>query len=318
MTSLYQNAIESIQLGLEDYKSNDRRRPLSAVRNLYAGLLLLAKEVLVRAAPHTDENVVLAASLKIIPDGEGGIVVEAKGTKTIDFHTITDRLNDFGVRIDAASLKALSKIRNDIEHGYSQETQRAVQEAIASVFPVVESLFRHLKVNPVVELGHTWAELEEVKAVFNKELAECDASMENILWEPSDYLEGLPRHCRQCSSRLVQQIDLDNDSYQAAEFICRVCGSESDAENLFTNSINEIYASENYRRAKDGEDRIVGLCPECGVEAYVMDGEHNGCAWCGTELGRCKSCEARITPETAYYDDYEICDYCGYKMNKDD
>ncbi len=51
MNTLFDNAIQSIQLGVEDYQANDPRRALSAVRNFYAGILLLAKEVLVRTAP---------------------------------------------------------------------------------------------------------------------------------------------------------------------------------------------------------------------------------------------------------------------------
>jgi hypothetical protein len=50
MNTLFDNAIQSIQLGIEDYEHNDPMRALSAVRNFYAGTLLLAKEVLVRAA----------------------------------------------------------------------------------------------------------------------------------------------------------------------------------------------------------------------------------------------------------------------------
>jgi hypothetical protein len=45
------DAIQSIQLWIEDYQHNDPKRALSAVRNFYAGTLLIAKEVLVRAAP---------------------------------------------------------------------------------------------------------------------------------------------------------------------------------------------------------------------------------------------------------------------------
>ncbi len=51
MSGLFENAVLSIQLGVEDYQANDPKRALSAVRNFHAGILLLAKEVLVRAAP---------------------------------------------------------------------------------------------------------------------------------------------------------------------------------------------------------------------------------------------------------------------------
>jgi hypothetical protein len=44
---LFRNAVQSIQLGIEDYQANNSKRAVSAVRNFYAGVLLLAKEVLV-------------------------------------------------------------------------------------------------------------------------------------------------------------------------------------------------------------------------------------------------------------------------------
>ena len=51
MQNMFENAVQSIQLGVEDYKKNTPSRALSAVRNFHAGLLLLAKEVLVRKVP---------------------------------------------------------------------------------------------------------------------------------------------------------------------------------------------------------------------------------------------------------------------------
>lgn len=46
MDTILTNAIQSIQIGVEDYRSDDRRRLLSAIRNVQAGILLLCKEKL--------------------------------------------------------------------------------------------------------------------------------------------------------------------------------------------------------------------------------------------------------------------------------
>src|SRR6516165_2838278 len=72
MNTLFDNAVQSIPLGVEDYQANDPRRALSSVRNFYAGVLLLAKEVLVRQVPDSAPEDVLAARFKPIPDGQGG------------------------------------------------------------------------------------------------------------------------------------------------------------------------------------------------------------------------------------------------------
>ncbi|MDA9442733.1 hypothetical protein XH98_27255 [Bradyrhizobium sp. CCBAU 51745] len=78
MITLFDNAIQSIQLGIEDYEHNDAKRALSAVRNFYAGTLLLAKEILVRAAPKADVKDVLGTKFVPVPDGKGGVTFAAK------------------------------------------------------------------------------------------------------------------------------------------------------------------------------------------------------------------------------------------------
>lgn len=49
--SIIQNAIDSIQIGVEDFQSDDDRRSVSAVRNIAAGILLLYKEKLCQLSP---------------------------------------------------------------------------------------------------------------------------------------------------------------------------------------------------------------------------------------------------------------------------
>jgi hypothetical protein len=56
MSSLFDNAVASIRMGIEDYQSQDAFRDISAVRNYYAGVLLLAKEALVRRFPAEDPD----------------------------------------------------------------------------------------------------------------------------------------------------------------------------------------------------------------------------------------------------------------------
>jgi len=46
MHTILDNAIQSIQIGIEDYRSDDPRRLLSAVRNVRTGIVLLCEEQL--------------------------------------------------------------------------------------------------------------------------------------------------------------------------------------------------------------------------------------------------------------------------------
>jgi hypothetical protein len=69
MSDLFKNAVASIRMGVEDYTQKDENRALSAVRNFYSGILLLAKEVLVRTTPQAAMQDILAAKYKPVPDG---------------------------------------------------------------------------------------------------------------------------------------------------------------------------------------------------------------------------------------------------------
>ena len=104
MSKLFENAIKFIIVGIEDYRQNSRPRSLSAVRNFYAGTLLLAKEVLVRNVQGADPDAILGAKYKPVSDGAGGVEYEAIGHTTIDFTQVGERFSDFELRISHTEL----------------------------------------------------------------------------------------------------------------------------------------------------------------------------------------------------------------------
>jgi len=57
----FENAVTSLILGIEDFETGTDERMLSAARNYYAGLLLLAKECLVNAVPAAEAMDVIGA-----------------------------------------------------------------------------------------------------------------------------------------------------------------------------------------------------------------------------------------------------------------
>jgi hypothetical protein len=126
MNTLFDNAVQSIQLGIEDYQSNDPKRALSAVRNFYAGALLLAKETLVRAVPKANADEIIGANYRPVPDSKGGVQYKQVGYRTIDFDEIGKRFKDFGLPINQTALRELNRIRTDVEHHYSNATPAVV------------------------------------------------------------------------------------------------------------------------------------------------------------------------------------------------
>jgi hypothetical protein len=71
--SLLDNAIESIQVGVEDYLMDDNRRYRSAARNIFAGILLLYKEKLNRLSPPHSEEALIKNKIKFIYTDEGSV-----------------------------------------------------------------------------------------------------------------------------------------------------------------------------------------------------------------------------------------------------
>ncbi len=71
--SILSNAIDSIQVGVEDYLMRDSKRYLSAVRNICAGILLLYKEKLCQLSPSHDKEVLIKKDIRPSDDGKGNV-----------------------------------------------------------------------------------------------------------------------------------------------------------------------------------------------------------------------------------------------------
>lgn len=318
MPSLFENAVSSIRMGVEDYGQQDHDRDISAVRNFYAGVLLLVKEALARRAPNADPQLVIAAKLKPVPDGDGGIMMEQVGHTTIDFQQISERAKDFGLAIDAQALRALNKIRNDLEHHYTSESAAAIRAAIGKGFPVVASLFRELEADPVELLGPAWTKMLETKELYDQELKETRATLAKVAWRSVSVAGGFIK-CGGCQSELVEQVDPDNEVQDHIELHCRTCGAAPALEEAIEALLEDMYAGLSYVRAKEGGgDGPLYDCPACGRATLVED--EDGCANCGNELDyitECMRCCADISMRD-FLDglDEGLCSYCSYVKEK--
>ncbi len=317
MSGLLENAVQSIQLGVEDYQAADAKRALSAVRNFYAGVLLLAKEVLVRAVPNANPEEVIGAQFKPIPDGSGKVTFKRKSHQTIDFNTIGDRFKDFNLRIDQAALRDLNRVRNDVEHHYTKKPRAAVREAIAKAMPVVANLFRSIKVAPNEALGEAWQVMLAVREFYEAELAACRSTLDRVEWP-----DGMPverrLNCPECHSNLVAQQDPDNTSHETMDCRCRSCGHGFSGEKAIPWALKVGFEWESYIAFTDGGNQPVQDCPDCGLSSYLLTEQHVGCVWCGLILGECGRCRDGLTPENVSPENHDVCGYCANLLLKDD
>ena len=318
MQNLFENAVQSIQLGVEDFKVHKPARALSAVRNFYAGLLLLAKEVLVRKVPNADESEVIAQGYRPVPDDSGGVKYVRQSKRTIDLATIGDRFRDFRITIDQKALKELSDIRNDIEHLYPKVPHDSVRQALAKAFPVAAELFRLAGEEPRKVIGEAWETMLEVRAVYDQERNACRATFGKVEWR-SPILGHAPLICPECRSELVAQDDLDNRDQEDVKALCRSCGASINAEVLIETAVEAHLKWQSYVAMTDGDVAPLQHCPECGLATYILSEEEIGCVWCEFTLNdKCSRCHTPLMPDDVDFHNYNLCSYCGYLLAKDD
>ena len=316
MSEILDNAIKSIRLGIEDFRTADDDRMLSAARNYYAGLLLLAKECLIRAAPEVDPMEIIGAKFKPVPDGEGGVKHVVEGYATIDLAQLQTRFKDFGLAWPDTDIKKLQRYRNDLEHFHLKEPASALGEAIGSSFTMVVDLFGTLGEDPQSVLEDLWETILEQKEAFEKVQKACLASWEPIQWpEDVEHMDRLS--CSQCGSSLIGQVDPANSEHTQVQSKCFQCGEEFDFEKTMEMVVEASFGVDAYIMAKEGMSSAIADCPECGSSTYVEAGEISVCYTCGESVsGECIRCGTGINVHE-YNSDYpDLCSYCAYMTEK--
>lgn len=317
--SLFENALHSIQIGVEDLASKDGRRIISAVRNIQAGTLLLCKEKLRRMSP--DGDCLLRQKLDPVLDPGGAVTLKGSGKKTVDVQGIKERFSSLGISFSWTYVDRATQIRNDMEHMFYRGGEALAREALSDAFISIRDLLSVvLEEEPVGALGtECWQSLLENNRLFQQEMASCRATLQAIRWKTEGGRTASQKFtCPDCGSKLIKQLDDDNAEQESAAFMCSACGEEPDIIPLMVAGIDDAYGAEAHIAAKDGGEPPVGSCPKCGEETYVF--VEGGCALCGFDMpddAQCVVCDEPLTLE-----DYEggsgLCGYHRWVVDKDD
>jgi hypothetical protein len=314
--TLLDNAIQSIQNGLEDY--DKPARAISSVRNVHAGILLLFKEKLRQLSPANSNEALLKQRIGPTRDPSGTISFVGKGKNTVDVQEIKERFHDLGIQADWKSFERLSQIRKNVEHYYATDPSHVIQEALAKAVAIANQFIRsELSHDPVNLLGTpTWDKMLKIKEVFDAEKSQCKALMDQIDWSGS-VLSSVAHvfECDKCSSTLLAPTETSAKPPEI-DFECRACGNHINFADSAAQLLDEAYWPESFEAAKDGVDPPLYRCPECREETYVADDEK--CIQCGYER---KHKECLICNEYLSADDEEFDGFCAYHhhmVNKDD
>ncbi|MFA1676268.1 hypothetical protein ACDY97_26880 [Rhizobium mongolense] len=322
MDKLVRNAIASIEIGVEDFQSADERRSLSAVRNVYAGVLLLCKAVLWRNSLDTEGSLIFVKmEPKKLPNGK--IEWQVDKRKTVDVADIKSRYKLLGLTLEWAKLDELARHRNTIEHFYLNTPHAVVKEALANAMPLINTIMRdQLQTVPEHEFKtECWTVLlsnADIQAEIEKE---CEQTFENLEW-PSEDVPFPLKHLRctssSCGSGLIRQQDPGNTKPSEIEFACRACGEDDlDTGEVLESALNEEASALHYIAMTDGGEPPVVMCPECGLHTYLTDcGE---CVVCEMSVsGRCAICGEVISVHDYNPEFPGLCRYHAYQVQKDD
>jgi hypothetical protein len=314
--SILQNAIDSIQIGVEDFQSTDDRRSASAVRNIAAGMLLLFKEKLCELSPAYDKELLIKRDLEPESDAVGNIVFRGKGKKTVDVFQIKERLTSLKVNVDWKRLEEITSLRNDLEHYFAKKSPDAVREVVAKSFLIIRDFtVDALGKDPQELLGEEcWSVFLSTSEVYLAEERACSASIGSIDWKYKSVDDALSfLRCPACNSALVEAPS-STDVYPDIHLRCKSCAHEFGFSDVLEECIDELLSGEAHRSIKDGGDSPYGTCPSCGQDTYIY--EEKCCVACGSGLGysNCSACEVTLTLEDQ--DNDGMCSYCNYKFQK--
>lgn len=308
---LYDNALISIQLGIEDFelsKSQNQARALSSVRNLFAGMLLLFKyKIAASVSNPSDAYKLIFNPPPIQPesDGNGGVIWIPDGKfkkTTIDVQGIEQRFKGFGIDVDWNTIKKLQDCRNHLEHLHPKHTYGEVAGFVADLFPVLSDFIENqLALVPADVLGSAWDKMLAHKDFYNDKLAECEDT-----WKSANIPDGMQIYladcnCMMCGSKLLRaaQEDLDadltvEDDEDKFRYRCLSCTYA----DFIAPELYHAFHNANYRDPRDGSEPTYERCHQCSHDTFLIF-EQN-CAWCDAEL------------------EYEECEVCGIGLTQDE
>ncbi|WP_442497347.1 hypothetical protein [Methylobacter sp. sgz302048] len=314
--SILQNAIDSIQIGIEDYETKDNRRSVSAVRNISAGLLLLYKEKLCRLSPDHDKELLIRKDIRPIIGKTGQLTFIGHGKSTVDVQSIQNRFESLGVKVDWKRFKEINVLRNNLEHYYSSESPDAIREIISKSFLLIRDFVSsELDEEPQDLIGQEcWSALLNVAEVYDAEVKACNETLNKIDWKYESVKEALVElRCPLCNSPLIQALSED-DSYPKINLHCKTCNHDFCFSDVVEKCIEESLYGDAYIAATQGGEPPYDYCLECNQNTFVIS--ESCCVACDyqMEYTHCEMCGEDLTLDEQCLDG--TCSYCQYHWEK--
>ncbi|MFW3412007.1 hypothetical protein ACN9J3_04660 [Aliarcobacter butzleri] len=307
--SIYKNALDSILLGLDDYKlalDGDKRRYISSTRNLFAGILLLFKEKLSQLSPDGTNEILIKKKIVPVLDENSTVVFQAQGDKTVEVQDIKELFKNLKISTDWKRVEKINKYRNNIEHYYSNEDEDSIRGLLSDCFLVIRDFIsKELELDPKEELGQeAWEQLIDISEVFEAEKKDCESKLDELSLNTIIIDSIKEFHCENCLSTLITVIDGD--------IKCKSCENEFNIDSLIESLLSNKYQYSWYEIKNGGEPELID-CPFCFKHTYILS--ENKCMACEESSEReCSRCGMTISWEEI--SDDNVCGYCSYMAEK--
>ncbi|MGC3892753.1 hypothetical protein [Pseudomonas urmiensis] len=326
---LYENALTSVRLGVEDFErcsatGGDPARALSAVRNLFAGVLLLFKYKIASCAAADDDAAALIFNPPEVlpyPDGQGSVEWRPVGkfrSTTIDVATIEKRFKAFGIQVEWKVIEKLQLCRNHLEHLHPANTLGEVANFVAELFPVLQAFIQdQLEEKPAEVLGEVWQVMLRHHALFTENQQRCEEA-----WADAGVPAGMEAsreacRCPACASALLAPSQASIDECASVEHnadtftvTCIACNHTGLIAPLMLRALS----NEHDYDPRDGGEPTLDNCPECGRLTFNLI--EQSCHWCGAELEytHCELCEEPLGLEDQWNEG--LCGYHAHMIEK--
>ncbi|UIJ38690.1 hypothetical protein LWC08_03735 [Desulfobaculum bizertense] len=314
---LLDNAIKSIQMGIEDFEDEDSKRAISAVRNIYSGDLLLFKYFL--SEKLTDEEFwALKKAGAVQNSKERSDIIFKKDNRTIGFSDLAKICHVLFKEGVWENVKALNKARNDVEHHYSEYSPGFLCRLVSNNFAFLKYLIEEkLEEDPIIILGEKyWNILKDTEGNYKILEKKCINSLNQIQWWAPSFFKLIPWfQCPEFSSHLLETEE-KGDFHNEMLLGCSECGNKIHAYEILEETVSQYFEPENYISVRYGGDSLTGICPECQLETYIF--EDDICLSCGYKrlYTECARCHDGISIEEQDFGG--LCGYCYNLCIKDD
>lgn len=317
--TILQNAIDSIQLGIEDYEliNENPKRLISCTRNLFSGILLLFKHHLAELSDKDSDEVLIKQKIapKII---NGEIVFVGEGNKTVDVQGIRDRFQSLGIDVEWNQLIKIQNYRNNIEHYFSIDSPKAIESILAHSFNIINEFVRtYLKLDPIELFGQeVWSKLIEIKQVYHAEKQKNIYDLESNKYYNFKILELIKQsNCSECGFDLIKPLKNNADADQI-RYRCLSCFRETDYHELIVSAIEQEVDYQQRRDSMFGDslNEVFCTCPSCWTNAYSI--ESCFCFSCQYQAKQiCDVCESSLTGDEISFQS-KFCSSCRNRYEK--